>query len=164
MSVASFFRCLCQIIFVFFGVLLYLSASCCNFCIIHGDSGVPPHGCFPWLYHLVVIYIVWIMPSSLAMCCSCWRRHPLSWLLLLTLEPHHWSLCCWRLIVVAVLSLLAAVSLIVVVSIGFCNLLLLLLSFILLLSAASRCCLCLWIFVVVIDVGVVDFSEKLSIH
>ena len=72
-----------------------VSASCCCHCIFQGGGGLPPRGCFPRLRSLVAVVVVGFSSSSLAMCCSCSRRRPLSWLILSDLAPRcHYR--CWN--------------------------------------------------------------------
>ena len=120
--VGVFFCCCCsQLLVVFVSVLLSSPASRCHFCIVHGGGGVPPHGCFLWL-HSLVVFVVVVVSSSLScmMHFSCWRRRPFSWLILSALAPHCRCQHRRRLVVVAVLSLLATASLLVADSVDFC--------------------------------------------
>ena len=98
------------------------SASCCRCCIVHSGGGVTPCGCFPRIQRVIVV-IVGVLSSSLAMCCSRWRRRPFSRMLLSASAP---CCCdCWRIFVVVCIYLLLA---------------------------ASLCRCCPWLLVVVVDV------------
>ena len=103
-------------------------------------------------YVNILSIIAILLPSASCNCCCCW--HLVVVVGVLASAPRCKSCRHWRLVVIAVLSLSAAASLLVDVSVGFCASSLLSLLLVILSSVASRsCCHCRLLVVDVVVVG-----------